>query len=67
MRCPSCGSDVPPEPIVLVLTLCPACLASVVLTGGTLRRATGADTVPLSDEQIQTLKAARKRLREAKG
>ncbi len=65
MTCPSCAADVTPEPVTGTLLICHNCLRSLVLGGDALRLAVADDTVNLSDNAIDALKKARKRLRKA--
>lgn len=67
MTCPNdrCGRDVPDEPLVGPLTICPSCLASLVLEGYHYRRAVAEDTTTLSEADLGTLRKARKKYREA--
>lgn len=64
MSCPACGNLVPREPVVDAVGICPSCLASVVLTGEAVRRATAEDTVGLTESQLAKLRTVRKRYRE---
>jgi hypothetical protein len=63
VRCPVCAGE-PPVPLVRNIAIC-RCLASLVLEEGVWRRARGADTTVLSDQELARLRTARKTLREA--
>lgn len=65
LTCPACAQPVTATAIVAALTICPACLSSLVLADGTCRRATGADTGPLTDGQLAQLRKQRAHLRKA--
>ncbi len=51
--------------MVGALTICPKCLASLVIDGDAVRRAVSADTVPLLERDRDALIAMRKRYRRA--
>ena len=65
MTCPFCGKDLPVDPIVNKLVICPICLRSVVIDGDTARLATGADTTGLNDPDLAKLRKARAAARKA--
>lgn len=65
MTCPNCGHDVPLEPLVAGVTICPSCLASLVMEGYHYRRAVASDTTAMADEDLAALRKLRKRYREA--
>lgn len=67
MLCPACQAANLGPAVVLALTICPQCLASVVVEPDAARRATAADTTLLDDTQLAALRMARKRAREARG
>jgi len=64
VNCPACGQSVDLAPVVKDVGICGNCLASLVI-GETPRRATAADTVSLTVEQLAALRKARKTAREA--
>ena len=68
MICPECGHDFEPSRTVQSVTICPQCLASLALATETQPavRATSAHTVPLTPDELTSLKALRKELRAEK-
>lgn len=66
MTCPVCQTVTDPAPeTVAGVTICPACLRSLVLNGDTARIAMASDTTVLSPEQLAALRAMRKQYRQA--
>lgn len=57
--CPNCGALFTPAVEIQELTVCGLCGASVVVATGL--RATGDDTLRLSEAELTQLRAARKR------
>ena len=64
MTCPACDHTFEPETTVVGLTICPHCLASLVVANG--ERATGKDTTGLAPESLTALKDLRATHRKAK-
>jgi hypothetical protein len=64
ISCPVCQVT-SPEPAAQIgaVAICPHCTSSIVIEPAGFRRATAADTVPLSEHDRNTLRKARGRRR----
>ena len=65
MTCPTCAADVPHEPLVANLTICPGCGRSLALELDSVRLATSGDSLRLTDVEIKRLKMRRREVRGA--
>ena len=65
MICGNCANDSTPDVTVRGLTICPACLHTLVADSGAL--AHGDVTTTLTNPELTALRALRKRHRQAKG
>lgn len=65
MTCANCSHESTPAATVRGLTVCPACLATLIAESGD--RAIASDTLRLAQDELAALRTMRKRLREAKG
>jgi hypothetical protein len=64
ISCPVCQVTSPaPAAQIGAVAICPHCGSSIVIDGAGIRRATAADTVPLSEHDRNTLRTARGRRR----
>lgn len=64
MTCEGCGAPLSDHPPIGGLGVCASCLRTIVAASGKL--ATATETLALSGEQVEALKAQRKAIRKAR-